>query len=70
MIRNGNALTVSILDPVLGAGKADLVVPVPGGASGVRRLSVVPFGENAGTSNKVVSLEAGQAVTVFGVRGA
>ena len=33
LVRDGNADFVGIEDPVFGAGEADLIVPVPGGAS-------------------------------------
>ena len=70
MVRDSNADTVSVEDPLVRASKADLVVPIPGGATSIRRLGIIESRENAGTFNKVVSLEAGQAVTVLSVRGA
>ena len=58
MIGDGNANTVSILDPVLRAGEADLVIPVPSGATSIRRLGVVGSREDTSSVFKVVSLEA------------
>ena len=69
-IGSGNTDFVSIENPSFGAGKADLVVPVPSGTSGVGRLGIVPFGEDALSFNEVVSFVASEAVTVFGVGGA
>ena len=67
MIGDGNTDTVSILDPVLGASEADLIVPIPGGTSEVSGLHVVGFREDAFSFNEVVSLVASSAVTIFGV---
>ena len=58
MVGDGNADFVSIEDPVFGAGKADLVVPVPGGASGVGGLGVVEVREDALSFLEVISLVA------------
>ena len=69
-VRSGNTDFVSIEDPSFRAGKTNLVVPVPGGASGVGRLGVVPFGEDALSFNEVVSFVASEAVTVLGMSGA
>jgi hypothetical protein len=41
--------------------KADLVVPVPGGASGVSGLGTVESSEDTGSVLEVVSLEASEA---------
>ena len=35
LIRNWDANSISIEDPVFGASETDLVVPIPGGASGI-----------------------------------
>ena len=58
MVGDGNANFVSIEDPVFGAGEADLVVPVPGGASGVGGLGIVEVREDTLSFLEVVSLEA------------
>ena len=58
MVGDGNANFVSIEDPVFGAGEADLVVPVPGGASGVGGLGIVEVREDALSFLQVVSLVA------------
>ena len=58
LVSNGNASTVGILEPVLGAGKADLIVPVPSGTSEVGRSGVVGGREDASSVDEVVSLEA------------
>jgi hypothetical protein len=44
-----------------------LVVPVPGGASGVRGLGVVGFREEALAVAQVVTLEARSAVSIISV---
>ena len=54
----------SIEDPVVGAGKTDLVVPVPSRTTGVGRLGIVEFREDALTVFQVVSLIASGAVTI------
>ena len=58
LIRDGNANFVSIEDPVFGAGEADLVVPVPGGASGVGGLGIVEVREDTDSVFQVISLVA------------
>ena len=58
MVRNWDANFVSIEDPVFGAGEADLVVPVPGGASGVGGLGIVEVGEDTNSVFQVISLVA------------
>ena len=70
VVRDGHADIVSVEDPLLRADEADLVVPVPGGASEVSRLLVVISREDTSSVNEVVSLEAGEAVTIIGMRGA
>ena len=67
LIGNGNADFVSIEDPVFGAGKADLVIPVPGGASGVSGLGMVEFREDTLSFNQVISFEAFSAITILGM---
>jgi aspartate carbamoyltransferase regulatory subunit len=57
LVGNGHADLVSIEGPVLGAGEADLVVPVPGGASRVSGLGVVEVREETLSFNQIVSLE-------------
>ncbi len=63
LIGDRHADLISIENPVLGAGKADLIVPVPGSASGIGGLGVVRGREDAGTILKVITLEAAQAGT-------
>ncbi len=77
VVRNRSANLISIEDPILRAGKANLVVPIPGGTAGISRLSIVGGRENAGTILEVVSLEASEAGSavvmgsaVIGNRGA
>ena len=55
LVGDGHADLVSIEGPVLGAGEADLVVPVPGGASRVSGLGVVEVREEALSILKIVS---------------
>ena len=54
---------VGIEGPSFGAGKTHLVVPIPGSASRIGGVFVVGIRENTGTFLKIVSLEAGQAVS-------
>jgi hypothetical protein len=49
---------VGVEDPVVGALKADLVVPVPKTTSGVSGVGVVGGGEDALSVFKIVSLVA------------
>jgi aspartate carbamoyltransferase regulatory subunit len=63
LVGDGHANLVSIEGPVLGAGEADLVVPVPGGASRVSGLGVVEVREEALSILKIVSLETFSAET-------
>ena len=70
VVRDRHADFISVEDPLFRAGEADLVVPVPGGASEVSRLLVVISREDADSIDQVVSLEAGEAVTIIGMRGA
>jgi hypothetical protein len=63
LVRDGHAGTIGIGEPSLGAGKAFLVVPIPGSASGISRLGIVGGGEDTSSLLKVVSLEAGKAGT-------
>ena len=53
---NGDTDSGVVENPSLRACEADLVIPVPFGASKIRRSSHVGF--NTGRSNKVVSLVA------------
>jgi hypothetical protein len=41
LVRYGYADFVAIENPSVGAGEADLVVPIPGSASGISGVSVV-----------------------------
>ncbi len=66
-IRNGHANFFSVEDPTLGAGEADLVVPVPGSAARVGRLGVVGVRENAFSFLEVITLEASGAISVVSV---
>ena len=50
-------------DPSFGASQADLVVPVPGGASRVSGLGVVEVREETLSFSKIVSLETLSAET-------
>jgi len=50
-------------DPSFGPSQADLVVPVPGGASRVSRLGVVEVRENALTLLEIVTLETFSTIT-------
>ena len=70
MVRNGDADIVGIEGPFLGACQADLVGPVPGGTSEVGRLSIVSRREDTLSFNKVISLEASQAVSSGSVEAA
>ena len=54
-------------DPSFGASQADLVVPVPGGASRVSGLGVVEVREKTESVGEVIALEAFSAVTVHGM---
>ena len=65
LIRHRHADFVSIENPVFGAGEADLVVPVPGGAATVSGLGVVEVREETSTIDKVISLEAGGTMSSF-----
>ena len=67
LVGDGHADLVSIEGPVLGAGEADLVVPVPGGASRVSGLGVVEVREKTESVGEVIALEAFSAVTVHGM---
>ena len=64
LIRNGNADLVGVEDPVFRASKADLIVPVPSGTSGVRGVSVVESREETSTILEVITLIAGQTVSI------
>ena len=70
MVSNGNASAVGILEPVLGAGKADLIFPVPSGASEVGRSGVVGGREDASSVDEVVSFVAGKTVSIIGMGSA
>ena len=63
LIRNGNADFVSIEGPLLGAGKTDLIVPIPGGASRIGGLGIVEGGESTDSVFEIVALETGQTET-------
>ena len=63
MVGDGHANFVGVEGPVLGAGEADLVVPVPGGASRVSGLGVVEVREDTLSFSKIVSLETLSAET-------
>jgi hypothetical protein len=67
VVGNSDTFFVSIENPSFGAGKAFLVVPVPGSASGVSRLGVVGVREQALSVLEVVSFEAGSTVTILSV---
>ena len=58
LIRDSDASSVSILEPSVGAGEADLVGPVPGSTSEIDGFHVVGKGEKAFSLFKVVTFEA------------
>jgi hypothetical protein len=58
LIRDRDANTVSILEPVVRASQADLSIPVPDTTSEVGGVHVVGFREEALSVDEVVSLEA------------
>ena len=65
LIGHGHAYLVYVEVPVLGAGQADLVVPVPGGTPKVRWTGVVEIREHTGAVLEVIALEAGSAVSII-----
>ena len=70
MIRDGDADSFSVEDPVIRASQADLVVPVPSGASKIGRSGGVGGREDTLTIGKVVSLVARSTVTVVSMSSA
>jgi hypothetical protein len=67
LVRYWHANFVGIEEPAFGATNAHLVIPIPGSASRVSWLGVIELREKAGSALKIVSLEAGKAVS-SGVR--
>jgi len=63
LITDRNADFLGIEGPVLRALKADLVIPVPGGASSISGLGIVESTEDTSSILEVVSLEASKAET-------
>ena len=57
-IGNWDTNFLGIENPSVGAGEADLLVPVPGSTSGIGGLGVVEVREDALSFLEVVSLEA------------
>jgi hypothetical protein len=70
LIGDSNAHLLVVESPSVGALEADLVVPVPGSASGISGLGVVEVGEEALSVLEVVSLEASNTGTGLVVSGA
>ena len=70
LVRDGNASSLSVEDPLVGAGKADLVVPVPGGASEILGVHGVGGREDTSSFLKIVSLETFSAVTILSMSSA
>ena len=70
MVSNGNASAVGILEPVLGAGKADLIFPVPSGTSEVGRSGVVGGREDASSVDEVIAFVAGKTVSIISMGSA
>jgi hypothetical protein len=66
-VRNGGTDFFSVENPTLRAGKADLVVPVPGSAARVRRMSVVEFTEKALSVGEVIASVAAFTVSILEV---
>ncbi len=64
LIRDRGANLIGIEDPSIGAGEANLVIPIPGGTAGVGGMSIVEFREEAGSVLEVIALVAGEAVSV------
>ena len=58
LVRNGDTDFISIEDPMFGASKANLVVPIPRGTSEVGGLGVIEGREFADSIYKVISFEA------------
>jgi len=67
LIRNGYTDAIRVLEPVVGASKAYLSIPVPDTTSKIRRSGVVGLREKALTIDEVISLEARGAVTIGGM---
>jgi hypothetical protein len=67
LIRDSDALLVSVENPSFGALEADLIVPVPSGASDIRRGSSVGGRVEALPVLEVEALVTGGAVTIVGV---
>ena len=64
LVADGHTDLFGVEDPVLGTLKADLVVPVPLGAAGVRGLGAVEGRELTNAVDEGVAFEAGSAGTV------
>jgi hypothetical protein len=64
LVRDGHTDLVGVEEPSLGAGEADLIVPVPSTASGIGGVGVVGGREDTGTVLEVIALEAGEAGTI------
>ena len=58
MVRNWNTDSVSVENPVVRAGEADLVIPIPIFASKVRRFGVIGVREKAFSFFQVISFIA------------
>ena len=67
MVGDGHADLVSVEGPVLGAGEANLVVPVPFSTTRISGLGVVEVREKTESVSEVIALEALGAVTVHGM---
>jgi hypothetical protein len=67
LVRNGNANTVSILNPSVRADEANLIVPIPGSATKVGGVHVIGGREDTGTVDEVISLEASSTISVISV---
>ena len=65
LVRNWHTNVIGVEGPIFRADQAFLIVPIPGSASEVSRLSVVRVREDAFAFLKVVSLEAFSAVSIF-----
>ena len=67
LVRNSNTYSFVVENPSIGAGKADLLVPVPGSTSKVHRLNIIRYRVKTLSVNEVISLVASGTVTIFSV---
>jgi hypothetical protein len=67
LVGDGHADLVGVEGPVLGAGEANLVVPVPFSTTRISGLGVVEVREKTESVSEVIALEALGAVTVHGM---